>query len=190
MKRFLALFLVAFLGSCGSGVESPPSSVSNACVMKRERPHWFSALERNERRWGVPVHVQLATIWQESKFVGDARPPHKYALGFIPMGRRSSALGYSQALDGTWDEYVQQAGRRGASRTRFSDAIDFMGWYMDRTERINGIPKWDAYNQYLAYHEGNTGFRNKSYLRKSWLPPVARGVAAQAVNYELQLRSC
>ncbi|MCP6423176.1 hypothetical protein NL463_28110, partial [Klebsiella pneumoniae] len=79
----------------------------------------------------MPVHVQMASIHQESKFIGNARTPHQYALGIIPLGRQSSAYGYSQALDGTWEEYQKEQGRRGAKRDRISDATDFMGWYMD-----------------------------------------------------------
>ena len=72
----------------------------------------------------------MATFHQESRFVGNARPPHVYALGIIPMGRMSSAYGYSQALDGTWAEYRQETGNRLARRTDIRDASDFMGWYM------------------------------------------------------------
>ena len=78
-------------------------------------------------------------------------------LGIIPMGRQSSAYGYSQALDGTWEEYQKDQRRRGAKRDRIDDATDFMGWYMDETYERLGIPMSDARNQYLAYHEGRTG---------------------------------
>ncbi len=120
----------------------------------RERPNYLRAMERAERRWGVPVHVQMATFHQESRLVGDARPPFRYALDVIPMGRMSSAFGYSQALDGTWDEYIADTGNRRAQRTDIADAADFMGWYMTLTRERNGIPLTDARNQYLAYHEG------------------------------------
>ena len=53
-------------------------------------------------------------MYQESKFIGNARTPHKYALGVLPMGRQSSAYGYAQALDGTWDEYKRETRSRGA----------------------------------------------------------------------------
>ena len=29
---------------------------------------------------------------------------------------------------------------------------------MNKTEEKNGVPKSDAYNQYLAYHQGHAGF--------------------------------
>lgn len=177
------------LGSCVSSLD-PPRNITNACAMKAERPKWFSALDRTARTWGVPVHVQLATMWRESKFVGDARTPRKYALGFIPAGRISSAYGYSQALDGTWDWYKQDTGRRFVRRDDFADASDFIGWYMNQTRDRNGIPLTDAYRQYLAYHEGHTGYARGSYNRKAFLLRAANQVRDMAAAYEAQLATC
>jgi hypothetical protein len=147
-------------------------------------------MKQTERRWGVPVSVQMAAIYQESKFVGNARTPHRYALGVIPMGRQSSAYGYSQALDGTWEEYQESEGGRGSKRDRIEDATDFMGWYMHNSSERLGIAKSDAEGQYLAYHEGRTGYANQSYLGKPWLVEVAAAVGARAVMYESQLGYC
>jgi hypothetical protein len=117
-------------------------------------------------------------------------PPHVYRLGIIPMGRMSSAYGYSQALDGTWAEYQRETGRRFARRTDIEDASDFMGWYMTLTAERNGIPLHDARNQYLAYHEGHAGYRRGSYNEKPWLLRVADSVADRAATYEMQLITC
>ena len=143
-----------------------------------------------ERKWGIPLHVQMAAIHQESKFIGDARTPHQYALGIIPIGRQSSAFGYSQALDGTWEEYLKETGKRRARRDDIRDATDFMGWYMHGSTQRLGISKQDAASQYLAYHEGRTGFANGSYRAKSWLMAVAGRVQARAEMYQVQLISC
>ena len=132
----------------------------------------------------------MATIYQESKFIGNARTPVQYALGVIPMGRQSSAFGYSQALDGTWDEYRDQEGKRRAKRDDIEDATDFMGWYMHQTERRLGISKSDARNQYLAYHEGRTGYARGSYNAKPWLVRIAGEVGSRAITYDSQLRAC
>jgi hypothetical protein len=136
------------------------------------------------------MHVQMATIHQESKFVADARTPFKYVLGVIPMGRQSSAFGYSQALDATWDEYRKDQNRRSAKRDRIGDATDFMGWYMNQTRARNGVSLGDARNQYLAYHEGHTGFSRQSYNRKAWLVGVAGKVDARSQMYREQISSC
>ena len=186
--QFLVLALL--LAACGSPQFSAPRNLDNACQLARERPQYMRAMRAAERRWGVPVAVQMATIHAESRFIGDARTPHRFALGVIPVGRQSTAFGYSQALDGTWDEYVRETGNRRASRTDIRDATDFIGWYMTWTLRRNGVPLTDARNQYLAYHEGHAGFSRGSYNQKPWLLRVADGVAARAARYDAQLRDC
>ena len=186
--RYAALFLVLLLSACGG--MSPPKNLDNACAIVKERPKYLSAMKKSERKWGVPVNVQMAVIYQESKFDGDARTPHTYALGVIPMGRQSSAYGYSQAIDGTWDMYKKSTGRRGASRTDIYDATDFIGWYMTETKRRNGISKYDARNQYLAYHEGQGGYARGTHLQKSWLLRTANRVEARSDLYGKQLRAC
>ncbi len=188
-SRTCALMLVILLSACG-GDGAPPRDLENACSIVAQRPFYLRAMKRTERRRGIPVAVQMATIYQESKFQPDARTPHQYALGVIPLGRQSSAYGYAQALDGTWDEYRASAGRNRARRNNIRDATDFMGWYMDLSTRRNGIPKTDARNQYLAYHEGHAGFARGSYNRKPWLLGVANRVSSRAARYDSQLRSC
>lgn len=191
MSRLIrVLVLTMFVASCGSSERTAPRNLENACAIVDERPHYLRAMRATQRRYGIPVPVQMATIHQESKFVGNARTPLQYTLGIIPMGRQSSAFGYSQALDGTWDEYRAETGRRRAKRDDIADATDFMGWYMDKTARTLGISRGDARNQYLAYHEGRTGYRNGSYNSKPWLMTVSNRVAARAALYESQLRAC
>lgn len=191
MSRTLrASILLLVLASCGGGNFSAPRDLDDACSILRQRPGYLRAMEAAERRWGIPVHVQMAAIHQESKFVGNARTPHRFALGVIPMGRQSSAYGYSQALDGTWEEYEDDRGRRSARRDRIEDATDFMGWYMRGTTDRLGISPGDAESQYLAYHEGRTGFANQSYLGKPWLVDVAAKVGSRAELYRQQLEYC
>lgn len=185
-----ALILLLFVAACGSSNYSAPRNLDNACSIVEQRPHYLSAMKRTERRWGVPVAVQMATIYQESKFIGNARTPVQYTLGVIPMGRQSSAYGYSQALDGTWDDYQKEHGGRGARRDSIDDATDFMGWYFKQTEEDLGISLVDAKNQYLAYHEGRTGYRRGSHNAKGWLLRISDEVANRAILYDAQLRSC
>ncbi len=192
MSRFLRAALVfVCLASCGGGGNySAPRELDNACAITRERPQYLRAMRAVERRWGIPVHVLMATIYQESKFIGNARTPHTFALGVIPMGRQSTAYGYSQALNGTWEEYQASAGSRRAKRDDIADATDFMGWYMDESSRKLGISKDDAEAQYLAYHEGRSGYASESYLGKPWLVEVAAAVGARAELYRDQLAYC
>ena len=188
-SRFLAFGMILVLGACG-GSDYSLRNIDDACSIAQQRPNYLRAMERTESKWGVPVGVQMATIYQESKFVGDARTPVQYSLGVIPMGRQSSAYGYAQALDGTWDEYKRVTGNWGARRDDIRDATDFIGWYMNQSQEKIGISKADARNQYLAYHEGRTGFSRGSYRRKSWLVSIANDVSTRAVTYDRQLRSC
>jgi len=102
------------------------------------------AFKATERRWGVPVNVQMAIIHQESRFKANAKTPMRYILGVIPRGRQSSAYGYAQALDGTWEEYKNSTGRFVAQRSNIGDATDFMGWYMNKTKQRNGVSLSDA----------------------------------------------
>ncbi len=191
MNRLLKLAIVGLVASCGGGGSyKAPRNLDNACAIVAERPAYFRAMKATERKWGIPIHVQMATIHQESKFIGDARTPHQYALGVIPIGRQSSAFGYSQALDGTWTEYVKETGNRRAKRDDIRDATDFMGWYMHGSTQRLGISKRDAASQYLAYHEGRSGFARQSYLSKPWLVRVSNNVGQRAGMYHAQLASC
>jgi len=187
---FSALAVLMFLAGCGARDMRPPGDLDNACAIVTERPQYLRAMKRMERTYGVPVPVQMAIIHQESKFDGDARTPFRWGLGVIPLGRQSSAFGYSQALDGTWKQYQDETGNRRARRDRIRDATDFMGWYMTKTRDKLGIPLSDARRQYLAYHDGWTGYRRGTYRSKAWLIDVADRVAARAGTYDVQLRGC
>ena len=192
MRRFIGLaFVLATLAACGGGGGGDaPRFLDDACAIARDKPDYMSAFRAVERKWGVPVHVQMATIHQESKFVSDARTPLQYAIGVIPVGRQSSAFGYSQALDGTWDEYRSAQRRPRARRDRIRDATDFMGWYMSLSRQELGIPLHDARNQYLAYHDGRSGYRRGTWKAKPWLIRVSGNVAVRAEMYRQQLPYC
>ncbi len=188
-RKLRALALVLLVAACGGEREyAAPRNLDNACRLLDERPTYYRAFRATEAKWGVPIPVQMAIIYQESKFVGNARTPHQYALGIIPTGRQSSAFGYSQALDGTWEEYQRSQGR--GRRDDIFDATDFMGWYMSETTRELGIPLHDTENQYLAYHEGRGGYARQSYREKGWLMRVAADLEGRAAMYDAQLRSC
>ncbi|MCG6883564.1 MAG: lytic transglycosylase [Silicimonas sp.] len=189
-RPFRALILLLLVAACGSSNYSAPKNLENACSIVKERPHYLDAMLRTERRWGVPVAVQMATIYQESKFIGNARTPRKYSMGMIPAGRVSSAYGYSQALDGTWDEYKREEGGFRARRDNIRHATDFMGWYFNKSQLGLGISLADAKQQYLAYHEGRTGYARGSYRSKAWLMRVSDEVASRAILYDTQLRGC
>ena len=168
----------------------PPRNIDDACAMFAEHDGWFADARAASQRWDVPLPVLLAIIHQESSFRAEARPPRTWYLGFIPGPPRSSAYGYSQALDGTWSDYLAATGQRTAKRNRFGDAVDFVGWYVNETHRRNRIAKSDVYNQYLAYHEGHRGFTRSTYQQKPWLMRRAQQARQQADRYRAQLHRC
>ncbi|MCB1388643.1 MAG: lytic transglycosylase [Rhodobacteraceae bacterium] len=185
-----AVLVLSALTACGGRDHTPPRNLDDACALADERPAYLRAMRDTERQWGVPVPVQMAIIHAESRFRGNARTPHRYALGVIPMGRQSSAYGYSQALDGTWDEYRNATRNRSAERDDIRDATDFIGWYASEATARNAIQPTDARNLYLSYHEGHTGYARGSYRSQAWLVRLADDVANRAVMYDSQLRSC
>lgn len=185
--RSLCCLSVIMLTSC---VSSPPKDLNNACHIFRQYPSWYRAAKDVERRWKIPVSVQMAIIHQESHFDARARPRGKKVLWLIPGKKLSSAYGYTQALDGTWALYKQTNGSILTNRQDFSAGVDFIGWYANQAFRLGGIPRTDAYRLYLAYHEGIGGYRRKTYLSKVWLIGVARKVKLRAQIYQAQLKRC
>jgi hypothetical protein len=187
LRLLSVLALCSLVAACAT---APPANPDNACLIFEERPEWYRAARDAEKAWGVPVQVQLAIIRQESGFRHDAKPPRAELLGVPLWWRKSSAYGYAQAKDETWDWYRAKSGNGWADRDDFADATDFIGWYGDVSRRTLGISKWDTYNQYLAYHEGHGGWSRRTYNGKPWLLKVARRVDTEARTYGAQLRGC
>jgi len=169
---------------------SPPSDVDNICAIFSEKGGWYKDAADARDEWGSPIPVMMAIMYQESTFDAKAKPPRKKIFGFIPGPRPSSAYGYSQALDPTWELYKRNAGRYGADRDDFGDAIDFVGWYNNQSYKRSGIAKTDTNGLYLAYHEGQGGYNRRTYRKKQWLIDVAHKVNRRATTYSNQLTGC
>lgn len=187
-KALAGVVMLSFLlTGCGANA---PRTPDNLCAIFKEKRDWYKAAKRTEKRWNVPLQVPMAIMYQESSFRASAKPAKKYALGFIPWGRISSAYGYAQAKTGTWKDYKRETGNNWAARDDFDDAIDFMGWFMDKTHRINKVSKWNTRAQYLNYHEGWGGYKRGSYRKKGWLQATADKVHKRASRYGAQYRNC
>ncbi len=182
--------VVAALGLVAACATDPPRNPEDLCAIFTEKRDWYRSARRSFARWGIPESIQLAVIHQESRFQSDVRPPRRRFLWIFPGRRPSSALGYGQVVDETWNAYVRSTGRWGADRDELEDVVDFIGWYGDRIHRRAGVAKSDAYHLYLAYHEGPDGFRRGSHRGKAWLQTVARSVKARAQRYERQYAGC
>ncbi|MES2623940.1 MAG: transglycosylase SLT domain-containing protein [Pseudomonadota bacterium] len=184
--RLVATGFLLLLTACAS----VPPNTGNICSVFDDKDGWFRAARQAEKRWGVPIPVSMAFIKQESGFASRAKPPRRKFLGFIPGPRPSSAFGFAQAQDSTWDDYRKLSGNGIARRSNFADAVDFVAWYNNMSYRTNNIARDDAFNLYLAYHEGNAGFRRRTYEGNNTLINVARKVEANALAYQQQFAVC
>ena len=166
-------------------------NTQDSCILFNENKNWYKATKKSYDKWSVPISLQLAIIKQESSFKQFAKPKRKKIFfGMIPGNRPSSAFGYAQVTNPTWNWYKTRTGNTNASRANFKDVTDFIGWYSEQTYKILGINKKDYYNQYLAYHEGHTGWKKKSFNSKKWLLNVAKKVETNANIYNNQLKQC
>ncbi|MDC3015524.1 hypothetical protein OA010_01785 [Luminiphilus sp.] len=186
-RKLAIIATVMLVSACAT---SPPEQTDNVCDIFREKSGWYADAKESRARWGVPISVSMAFMHQESRFVATAKPPRKKLWGLIPGPRPSDSYGYSQAKNSTWEWYQRSTGNYGADRDDFGDAIDFIGWYNNVSNKQLGIDKQDAFRLYLAYHEGHGGYRKQSYRSKEWLVNVARKVDRQANRYNSQLQDC
>ena len=186
-KVLILAAVVVILTACAA---TPPRQQDNLCQIFRQYPNWYDDTLDSQNRWGTPIWVQMAFVQQESSFRAGVRPERTRLLGFIPWRRPSSAKGYAQAQDPAWQDYMDATNQMFARRSSFSDAVDFIGWYNDVSHRRLSLRKDDAYNLYLAYHEGHGGYQRGSWQRKETLQAIARKVERRAAQYQGQLQTC
>lgn len=182
------LMLVGLVSSCMSLRQ--PSNTANLCMIFAEKSYWYRHAVNAEKRWNIDKTILMSVIKQESSFVRSARPPRKRILGIIPWKRPTTAYGYAQAIDETWNDYRERNKRPHANRTNFRDAIDFVGWYLDMAAKTANVARDDAKNLYLTYHEGITGFQEGKWRNKKKLLVAATKVDDNAEVYEVQLENC
>ena len=183
----VVLLAAVTVAGCASG---PPSTTEDLCKIFRERPHWYRAAQTAEKRWRVPTPVMMAVIHKESSYVATARPPRGRLLWIIPWKRSSSAYGFAQATDEAWSDYLRDTRNRGADRDVFADAIDFVGWYLDRSHRHLDIALNDARALYLSYYAGLEGYRRGTWRNNDWLKDAAARVDSRSARFERQLERC
>lgn len=182
----LAIVATWILTSC---YPPAPKETQNICDIFQQYPDWYWDAKKTQDKWGVPIPVQMAIMYAESGFQATAEPIVRRPRSVIPWHRESSALGYCQALTGTWSCYEKTTGKQ-LSRDDFADASDFIGWYASQAKQYANIQPTDAYDLYLAYHEGLGGYHSKSYWHKPWLMRYANQVRSHALTYADQLQEC
>ena len=188
-ENFLKILCISviFLYACTS---NKLVNTADSCIIFDQKQHWYKATKNSYEKWGAPISLQLAIINQESSFNQFAKPKRNKILGIIPGSRPSTAFGYAQVTDPTWNWYKEMTGNNNASRANFNDITDFIGWYVNQSKKIAGVSIKDSYNQYLAYHEGQGGWKKKSYLSKKWLIKAAKNVERNTNKYNNQLKEC
>lgn len=169
--------------------EPPPGNPQQLCSVFREKPGWYRDSTRAAARWGASLPALMAVMMQESSFEARARPERERLLGFIPWARPSTAFGYAQVVDGTWQQYERATGVA-RSRYDFAHAVDFVAWYLTELGQVLGLASRDIERLYLAYHEGPAGYRRGSFREKPWLEKVAARVSERARDYRSQLEGC
>lgn len=188
MKINILNKIIIFVFFIFAGCSSIPKDASNSCTIFDERYFWYKYAKKTEQKWGTPIYIQLAIIKIESDFDWLAKPPRQKIFKVIPFKRPSSSFGYSQAVKGTWEQYKNETGNKLATRARFKDSVDFIGWYTSKTESILKISKKDAFKQYIAYHEGWGNF--KYYKKNDKVIKLAKKVEKQSFIYKKQLSKC
>ena len=183
-KKIILILILFILSACSS----IPKNTQNSCAIFEERYLWYKHAKASYERWGAPIHLQLAFVKKESDFNWLAKPPRKKLFKVIPFKRPSSSFGYSQAVKGTWEQYKNETGNTLATRTRFKDSVDFIGWYTDKSNSILKISMKDAFRQYIAYHEGWGAYKN--YRNNQKVIKLAKKVKNQSDKYRLQLKKC
>ena len=183
-KKLLFILLFFLISACSS----IPKNTADGCSIFSERYLWYKYSKKVEKKWGTPIYIQLAFIKMESNFDWLAKPKKLKIFKVIPYRRPSSSLGYSQAVKGTWEQYKKETNNKLATRIRFKDSVNFIGWYTNKTEKILKISKKDAFRQYIAYHEGWGNYKN--YKKKQKVILLAKKVQQQADKYKLQLKKC
>ena len=181
----LLFFILLFLISACSSI---PKNTADSCSIFSERYLWYKHAKKTEQKWGTPIYIQLAIIKMESDFDWLAKPERKKIFKVIPFKRPSSSFGYSQAVKKTWKQYKKETNNPLATRARFKDSVDFIGWYTNKTEKLLKISKKDAFRQYIAYHEGWGNYKN--YKKKQKVILLAKKVQTQSNKYKSQLHKC
>jgi len=169
----------------------PPNRPENICDIFREHTVWYDYARASQEKWGTPIATQLAFVYYESSFRSHARPPRTKLWGRIPWTRPTTALGYAQALDPAWGEYlIANETTWRTVRTDMKYALDFVGWYNHLSHQHLDIPLTAPRQLYLAYHEGRGGYARRSFEQKPAIRNLAQRVQNRAFRYDNQLKQC
>ena len=103
INKFIFVLLF-FLTACSSVPKYP----QDACKIFSEKYFYLKYSREASKKWGVPISSILAVINKESSFKRFAKPKRKKIFKIIPYRRPSSSLGFSQAVNKTWELYKKE----------------------------------------------------------------------------------
>jgi len=187
LKNNLIYFIIFFfLISCSSVPKYP----QNACKIFGENYLWYKSVKKSSETYGAPIHIILAFVNKESGFNRWAKPKRTRLFKIVPYKRPSSSFGYSQAVKKTWELYKTETDNSLALRARFKDSVMFIGWYINKTNKINKISLNDSYSQYLNYYLGWGNYAKKVYKTDKKAIIFAKSVEKQSKIYKSQLKEC
>ena len=185
-KHLIYFTIFFFIASCSSVPKYP----ENACKIFGERYLWYKHAKKSSEIYGAPIHIILAFVKKESGFNRWAKPKRQKLFKVVPYKRPSSSFGYSQAVNKTWELYKTETDNPFALRTRFKDSVMFIGWYINKTNKINKIPLNDSYRLYLNYYLGWGNYSKKVYKTDKKAIIYAKNVQKQSKIYKSQLTQC
>ena len=187
LKNNLILFIIfLFLASCSSVPKYP----QNACKIFGEKYFYLKYTRAASKKWGVPISSILAVINKESGFRRFAKPPRHKIFKIIPYRRPSSSLGFSQAVNKTWDLYRKENNKPAALRISYKSSSDFIGWYFWKANKVNKVSLNNTRDLYLNYYLGFSAYKNKAYRTDKKAIIFAKSVEKQARIYKNQLQEC
>lgn len=173
VRIILVLSVVMCLG-CAQRVADP----DNICEIFRQHPEWCKILDRVRKKFGVPVAVEMAILYQESNFTN-----------YSAIESKKLSLGDEERTATFWQRYFGKF-YYSQNKMNFRLAANFMGWYLARLHKKLDIPFNEADTLYLVYGEGTLNYRLADYQFKQELVRTALMVAWRAREYQAQLPHC
>ena len=187
LNRNVIYFTVFFFVTSCSSIPKYPQ---NACKIFGENYLWYKSIKKSSDLYNAPIHIILAFVNKESGFNRWAKPKRTKLFKVIPYKRPSSSFGYSQAVNKTWELYKTETENPLALRSSFKHSVMFIGWYINKTHKINKIPLNDPYRQYLNYYLGWGSYAKKKYKTDKNSIIFAKSVEKQSKIYKKQLQEC
>ena len=81
-KKIILFTILIIISACSS----IPKNTQNSCAIFEERYLWYKHAKASYKKWGAPIHLQLAFVKKESDFDWLAKPPRKKLFKAVKDG--------------------------------------------------------------------------------------------------------